>query len=115
MSETGMTTASSFASIRVLSIVASLGSWRLLLVALDDVLRADVGLVGILAELAQRPTLAQQVPALVELDLDRVQSVLIGVRQHFLAVERVLLLHERFDVMANRQVNLFLVHVESSY
>ena len=42
----------------------------LLEVALDRALGADVGDVGVLAGVAAGPALAQQVPALVELDLD---------------------------------------------
>lgn len=48
-------------------------------VAFDLVRRPDLGLAGIAAGLAQRPSLPQQIPALVERDLHRAQPlVLLG-------------------------------------
>ena len=46
----------------------------LLLVALDDLGVANLRRVGILPGLAQRAALAQEVPALVERDLDRLRA-----------------------------------------
>lgn len=41
----------------------------LLLVVLDDVCRTHLGLARVLSELAERPALTQEVPALIELNL----------------------------------------------
>jgi hypothetical protein len=51
---------------------------RLLEIALDGVRVADVGVLGVRAGVAQGAPLPEQVPAAVELDLDRPQTFLIG-------------------------------------
>src|SRR5688500_18277473 len=61
------------------------------LVVLDHLRRAHLGLVGIAAELAQGAALAQKIPALVELDIDRRQSSALGVGHVALGVELLLL------------------------
>src|SRR5215203_316118 len=86
-------------------------TWRppLLQVALDRALGADVGGVGVLAGVATGPALAQQVPALVELDLDVVEAGLLVLVEAFaggLALEGVLL----FDQGADAVENLPVVH-----
>jgi hypothetical protein len=76
----------------------------LLPVALDRVRAADVRLVGIRARVAQRPALAQQIPAAVELDLHLVQALAVclqavGVSAVLLlpVTQLVLLGHEPLD------------------
>jgi hypothetical protein len=53
----------------------------LLLVALDGGRVAYLRVVGVAPGVAERPPLAQQVPAAVELDLDRLKAVAIGVQR----------------------------------
>src|ERR1700730_11420637 len=60
---------------------------QLLLVPLDDRGRTYLGLIRILAELAPRFPLAQQIPTLIELDLDGFQPYLIVIGQFALPVE----------------------------
>jgi len=45
-----------------------------LLVALDDLGPPEIGVVGVTARFAERAPLSQQVPGLVERDLERVES-----------------------------------------
>src|SRR5579872_966331 len=81
----------------------------LLPVVLDDVLVADLRPVGIAAHAAQRSALVQQIPALVERDLDLLEPalVLVEVAARLLVLpEAVLLGDELFD----RLVNLAVVH-----
>jgi hypothetical protein len=47
-------------------------------VLLDDLGRANVSLARLVSRFAKRPALAQQVPALVQLDLDRCQATALG-------------------------------------
>ena len=54
---------------------------QLLLVPLDDGGRAHLGLIRILAELAPRVSLPQQIPTLIELDFDGFQPYLIVIGQ----------------------------------
>src|SRR5436309_5798228 len=54
---------------------------ELLLVALDDVLSAHVCRVRIATRLTKRTALAEQVPALVERDLDRLEPATVLIRR----------------------------------
>ena len=81
-----------------------------LLVVLDDSGRPDARLRGVVTELPERPTLAQQIPALIELDLELIQSLTVGVRELPLLEEPVLFLDEMFDVPAYRLVGLLFGH-----
>jgi hypothetical protein len=72
---------------------------QLLLVPFDDGGRAHLGLIRILAELAPRVSLPQQIPHLVELDLDGFQPYLIVIGQFALPVEMLLLVNETFDLL----------------
>jgi len=53
----------------------------LLLISLDDRRWTHLGLVWILAELAPSVPLAQEIPALIELNLDLLEPHLIVIRQ----------------------------------
>src|SRR5262245_10439016 len=54
-----------------------LADQRLLLVTLDDLGVAHVGRFGVLARFAERSPLSEQVPALVEADLDRLEPIVL--------------------------------------
>src|SRR5258705_13149895 len=72
----------------------------LLAVALDDVRGADLGFGRIAPVFTPGAPLAQQVPALVERDLELTQSGLVGILRRArleLALELVLLLDQRVD------------------
>ena len=71
--------------------------------------RADVRRPGVLAGLAERASLAEQVPALVEADLDRLEAIVLACVQPTFAdaaVELVLLGDELLDLI----VDLCVVH-----
>src|SRR4029078_336186 len=67
-------------------------------------------LVRILPELAESASLAEQVPALVELDLDGLQAMVVGGGERLLAPEAVLLLHQILDVLADGGVEVRIAH-----
>src|ERR671932_2314137 len=85
----------------------------LLLVALHDLGIADVRRARVEARLAERAALAEQVPALVEADLDRLEPAVLGLAQaafRAALVELVLLGYELLDAL----VDPFVCHVTSS-
>src|SRR5260370_26049913 len=84
---------------------------ELLLVPLDDRGRTYLGLIRILAELAPRFPLAQQIPTLVELDLDSFQPYLIVIGQFPLPVEMLLLVNKTFDLPQDGVIGRRLSHV----
>src|SRR3954454_21645282 len=78
-------------------------------VALDGALVANARVLGVAPDLAQRAALAQQVPGLVELDLDLLEALAVrGQRLAlvvlFLAAQVVLLGHEPLDPRADALV-----------
>jgi hypothetical protein len=81
----------------------------LLLVTLDDIGIPKGRGIGIAAFLAQGTTLAQQIPALVEGDLDRLESLAVEVsrRSRFLSAPELVLLADEFLYAV---VNLSVVH-----
>src|SRR4029077_2371520 len=82
----------------------------LLAVVLDRALRAHLGDVGVLAELLLGPALAQQVPALVELDLEVGEpGAFVLVVDARLRAQLVLLLDQGGDVLQDRRI----VHAHS--
>jgi len=85
-------------------------SFRLLFVLFDDFRRPDPRLIGVFAEFPQRPALAQQIPALIELDLDRFQPPLVGVGEGFLTVQLMLFPHELLDVLPHGLIDILVRH-----
>src|SRR4029078_10887775 len=83
----------------------------LLLISLDNRWRANLGLIRILAQLAPRVTLPQQIPTLIEFDLDGFQSYLIVVGQFRLAVEMLLLVNKTFDLLQDGVIGRRFSHV----
>lgn len=86
----------------------------LLLVVLDDVGRTDAGLLWILAEFPEGSALAQEVPALIQLDLDGFEPLVLGIGQGLLAMELMLFLDEVFDVFAHGLIEVGVGHCQSA-
>jgi hypothetical protein len=83
----------------------------LLLVPLDDGGRAHLGHIRILAELAPRVSLPQQIPALIEFDLDGFQPYLIVIGQFALPVKMLLLVNQAFDLLQDGVIGRRFSHV----
>src|SRR5690242_20682254 len=78
------------------------------LIFLDNLCVADLGLAWILAEFAQSPPLAEQVPALVKLHADATKLLEILLRRFALAVEPLLLCYEFADPVEERGIGILL-------
>src|SRR5262249_4469092 len=75
-----------------------------LLVSLDDVWIANPRTLRVIARIAQRAPLSQEVPALVEPDLDRIEPAVLGLGQTAFGaslVELVLLGDELLDAVVD--------------
>src|SRR5467141_1882008 len=83
----------------------------LLLVPLDDGGRTHLGLIRILAELAPRVPLPQQIPTLIELDFDGLQPYLIVIGQFALPVEMLLLVNKTFNLLQDGVIGRRFSHV----
>src|SRR5216683_5755940 len=83
----------------------------LLLVPLDDGGRAHLGLIRILAELAPRVSLSQQIPTLIEFDLDGFQPHLIVIGQFALPIEMLFLVNKTFDLLQDRVIGRRSSHI----
>jgi len=86
------------------------GVQRLLLIALDNRRRAHLRAVRVLAELAQGATLSEQVPTLIQFDLDRLEADLLAVVERSLLIEPLFLLNEILDVIDNAGITCFRGH-----
>jgi hypothetical protein len=75
-----------------------------LFVILDDLRRPHLRFVRVQPDVAQGAALAQQIPALIELDPDLRQPLPIGFKVPPPLVQSVLLLHETLNVVQNRLV-----------
>src|SRR5882672_8614471 len=84
---------------------------QLLLVPLDDGGRTHLGLIRILAELAPRVPLPQQIPTLIELDFDGLQPYLIVIGQFALPVEMLLLVNKTFDLLQDGVIGRRFSHI----
>jgi hypothetical protein len=83
----------------------------LLLIPLDHGGRARLGLVRILAELAPRVSLPQQIPALIEFDLNGPQPNLIVIGQFALPVKMLLLVNQTFDLLQDGVIGRRFSHI----
>jgi hypothetical protein len=78
---------------------AYFAGFTLLLVALDRLLVPDLRLVGVVAELPPGAALPQEVPALIELDLEGAIALVVLGRAVRMLVQPMLLFHEVLDAM----------------
>src|SRR3982074_754453 len=85
--------------------------YQLLLIPLDDGGRAHLGLIRILAELAPRVPLPQQIPTLIEFDLDGFQPYLIVIAQCALPIEMLLLVNKTFDLLQDGVIGCRFSHI----
>lgn len=97
---------------RVLTIAAP--AVPLLLVLLHDVRRPDSSLIRVFAELPERAALTQEIPALVQFDLNLLQPPMVGIGQGLLAVEPMFFFDKMFDVFAHGLVEVFVGHRQSA-
>ncbi len=81
----------------------------LLLVALDDVRRAQIGVVGVTSRIPKRAALAEQVPGLIERDFERIEplTVFVGRGACGLALPELMLLSNE---LVDAVVDLPVVH-----
>jgi len=82
----------------------------LLLVRLDDCHRSDGGTIGILTEFAARSPLSQQVPALIELDSNRLETNPVVVRQLVVRIQSLFLVRERLNPAEHAVIRRVMCH-----
>ena len=68
-------------------------------------------LVGVLADSSQCPALAQQIPALIDLDLNRPEAGSLVLGQRFLALQVMFLQDQFFNASEDRSVGDMVLHV----
>lgn len=83
---------------------------RSLLVILDDLRRAHLGFVRIEPDIPQSAPLAEEIPALIEFDLESCEAFPIGLGQRLLLVQPMFLLDEALNVVENRLILWVSVH-----
>src|SRR4029077_7631089 len=73
--------------------------------------RTHLGLIRILAELAPRFPLPQQIPTLIELDFDGLQPYLIVFGQFAFPLEMLLLVNKTFDLLQDGVIGRRFSHI----
>src|SRR4029077_5117863 len=73
--------------------------------------RSHLGLIRILAELPPGVSLPQQIPTLIEFDLDGFQPYLIVIGEFALPVEMLLLVNKAFDLLQDGVIGRRFSHV----
>jgi hypothetical protein len=80
-----------------------------LLIILDDLRWANLCVVGIKADVAKGTSLAQEVPALIQFDLDFFEPLPIGFVECPLLVQSVLLSNQALNVRKDRLIFVALI------
>ena len=83
---------------------------RLLLIFFYDLGRADMRLARVASRGAKRAALPQQIPTLIQLDLDFPEMFAFGVREHPLFVQAVFFRDKLLDMIQHRLIFGFLFH-----
>ena len=81
-----------------------------MLVILDDLRWADLRFVGIKADIAKSASLAQQVPALIQFDMDSLEAFPIGFGKSPLSVQSVLLCNKALNIIEDLLILELILH-----
>jgi hypothetical protein len=82
----------------------------LLLIVLDDLRRTNFRLVRIESEVAKSTSLAQEVPTLIQLNLDFLEPSKVGLGKFPLQVQSVFLFDEVLNVIEDRLILDLILH-----
>ena len=82
----------------------------LLLIILDDLRRANLRIVRVEPDITKGTSLAQEVPALIQFDLDLREPLTIGLRQFPLVVQSVFLCDKALNIIEDRLIPDLILH-----
>jgi hypothetical protein len=82
----------------------------LLLIILDDLRRANLRVVRVKPDIAKSTSLTQEVPALVQFDLDFLEPLTIGLGECLLLVQSVFLCDKVLNVIEDRLIFDLILH-----
>ena len=89
-------------------------SQSLLLIILNNLWRANFRVVRVKADLTESASLAQEVPALIELNLDLLEPLAIGFGVCPLLVQSVFLSDKALNIIEDRLIFDLIIHPGSS-
>jgi hypothetical protein len=82
----------------------------LLLIILDDLRRANLRVVRVKPDITKGTSLAQEVPALIQFDLDLREPLTIGLGKFPLVVQSVLLCDKALNIIEDRLIADWILH-----
>ena len=82
----------------------------LLLIILDDLRRANLRVLRVKPDIAKGTSLAQEIPALIQFDLDLREPLAIGVREIPLVVQSVFLCDKALNIIEDRLIPDLILH-----
>jgi hypothetical protein len=82
----------------------------LLLIILDDLRRANFCFIRVIPDVTKSTSLAQEVPALIQFNLDFLKALTVGLGECPLPVQSVFLFDKALDVIQNRLILGLILH-----
>jgi hypothetical protein len=82
----------------------------LLLIILDDLRRTNLRILGVEPDIAKGTSLAQEVPALIQFDLDLREPLAIGLGKFPLVVQSVFLCDKALNIIEDRLIPDLILH-----
>jgi hypothetical protein len=86
------------------------GEKSLLLIILDDLRGANFRFIGVKPDIAKGASLAQEVPALIQFDLDFLEPLTVGFGEYPLPVQSVFLCDKALNMIEDRLILDWILH-----
>ena len=98
---------------RLVRLCALVDEESLLLIILDDLRRANLRVLRVEADIAKGTSLTQEVPALIQFDLEMRESLAIGLGKFPLLVQSVFLCDKTLNIIQDRLIPDLILHERS--
>lgn len=98
---------------RLVRLCALVDEESLLLIILDDLRRANLRVLRVEADIAKGTSLTQEVPALIQFDLELRESLAIGLGKFPLLVQSVFLCDKTLNIIQDRLIPDLILHERS--
>jgi hypothetical protein len=95
---------------QIVRLWALAGEKSLLLIILDDLRRANLRVVRVKPDITKGTSLAQEVPALIQFDLDLREPLTIGLGKFPLVVQSVFLCDKALNIIEDRLIPDLIFH-----
>jgi len=95
---------------QIVSLCAIADEESLLLIILDDLRRANLRVLRVEPDIAKGTSLAQEVPALIQFDLDLREPLTIGLGKFSMLVQSLFLCDKALNIIEDRLIPDLILH-----